>query len=110
MSTTSEENSIVNEIDMAKSVPKLKGASNWREWEVQMFMIFGFNNRVYVQLIGDEIKTPPSPVYEDPQGSVRALLFKEGNKDKEIRIMEAAIEACLDRRFQFGAAEAPRRW
>lgn len=75
-----------------------------------MFMIFGFNNHVYVQLIGDEIKTPPSPVYEDPQGSVRALLFKEGNKDKEICIMEAAIEACLDRRFQFGAAEAARRW
>lgn len=75
-----------------------------------MFMILGFNDRVYIQLIRDEIKTPPSPVYEDLHGSVRALLFKEGNKDMEIHIMEAAIEARSDRRFQFGAAEAPRRW
>lgn len=63
---------------MAKLVPKLKGVSNWKEWEVQVFVILGFNNRVYVQLIRDQIKMPPSPVYEYPSySSIRALLFKE---------------------------------
>ncbi|KGO50218.1 hypothetical protein PEX2_027830 [Penicillium expansum] len=101
MPTTSEENSIFdfevseNEIDMAKSVPKLKGPSNWRDWEVMMFMVLGTNNRVYVQLIRDEIKMPPAPVYEDPShDSVKALLFKEaeGDKEKKALITEAAIE------------------
>lgn len=53
MSTISEENSIFdfevsdNEIDMAKLVPKLKDASNWRKWDAQMFIILGFNNHIY---------------------------------------------------------------
>lgn len=83
-------------MNMAKSVPKLKGESNWRVWEAQMFMILGFNNPVYVQLIRDEIKMPPAPVYEDPShSSVRALLLKEaeGNKEKDACITEEAIEA-----------------
>ncbi|KAJ5700627.1 hypothetical protein N7536_003640 [Penicillium majusculum] len=86
MSTISEENSIFdfevsdNEIDMAKLVPKLKDASNWRKWDAQM----------------NEIKMSPAPIYENPShNSVKALLFKEAkaNKDKEIHITEDAIEA-----------------
>ncbi|KAJ5231058.1 hypothetical protein N7489_011766 [Penicillium chrysogenum] len=88
MSTSSNENTIFDfevrkdEIDLAKSVPKLKGASNWRMWETQMFMVLRFNNPVYVQLIRDEI-------------NVRALLFKEaeGNKEKQTHITAEAIEA-----------------
>ncbi|KAF3029840.1 hypothetical protein E8E15_009023 [Penicillium rubens] len=105
MSTSSNENTIFDfevrkdEIDLAKSVPKLKGASNWRMWETQMFMMLRFNNPVYVQLIRDEIKMPPpppAPIYADPsRSSVRALLFKEaeGNKEKQTHITAEAIEA-----------------
>ncbi|KAJ5477806.1 hypothetical protein N7530_003315 [Penicillium desertorum] len=102
MSTSSNENTIFDfevrkdEIDLAKSVPKLKGASNWRMWETQMFMMLRFNNPVYVQLIRDEIKMPPAPIYEDPsRSSVRALLIKEaeGDKEEEARITAETIEA-----------------
>ncbi|KAJ5840777.1 uncharacterized protein N7525_005965 [Penicillium rubens] len=57
MSTSSNENTIFDfevrkdEIDLAKSVPKLKGASNWRMWETQMFMMLRFNNPVYIHLV-----------------------------------------------------------
>ncbi|CAG7953749.1 unnamed protein product [Penicillium nalgiovense] len=102
MSTSSNENTIFDfevredEIDLAKSVPKLKGASNWRMWETQMFMMLRFNNPVYVQLVRDEIKMPPTPIYADQSHrSVRNLLFREagGNEEKETRITAEAIKA-----------------
>ncbi|KAJ6189717.1 hypothetical protein N7519_004625 [Penicillium mononematosum] len=102
MSASSKGNTIFDfevredEIDLDKSVPKLKGASNWRMWETQMFRMLCFNNPVYVQLIRDEIKMPPAPIYADPsRSSVRALLLEEAesNKENEPRITAEAIEA-----------------
>jgi hypothetical protein len=85
-----------HEIDLGKSVPKLQGSSNWRAWEKQMLRMLGLNNKVYVQLINDEMPMPPPPTYEDTShASVKALLLKEaeGNKEMECRISEEVIEA-----------------
>lgn len=50
---------------------------------------------IHVQLIRNEIKMPPAPIYENPSTTASKPYFKKStaNKDKEIHITEDAIEA-----------------
>ncbi|CAP97524.1 hypothetical protein PCH_Pc22g02360 [Penicillium rubens Wisconsin 54-1255] len=101
MSTSSNENTIFDfevrkdEIDLAKSVPKLKGASNWRMWETQMFMMLRFNNPVYVQLIRDEIKMPPPPRL--PSTQIHLVAVSEPCFSKRLRATKKSKLTLLQR-------------
>ncbi|KGO75831.1 hypothetical protein PITC_032770 [Penicillium italicum] len=68
------------EIDTSKSVPKLKGQSNFRDWETALYLALGANNRYYTHMISNGIIPLPTPPYyaDTTPEAVRDMLVKEG--------------------------------
>ncbi|KAG0156254.1 hypothetical protein PDIDSM_3431 [Penicillium digitatum] len=65
-----------HEIDISSAVPKLKGQSNFRDWETALYIALAANNRYYTYMISNGI--PKIPEYQDSSPeAVRNLLIEE---------------------------------
>ncbi|KAL2695964.1 hypothetical protein AAEP93_003264 [Penicillium crustosum] len=54
-----------SEIDFHDSVPKLKGQSNFRDWETALFLALTANNRYYTRILTYGIPILSPPQYHD---------------------------------------------
>ncbi|KAJ9481030.1 hypothetical protein VN97_g12481 [Penicillium thymicola] len=73
-----------NESDIDKTVPKLKGESNWAIWEHRLYMALKENNKAYIKIIQEEDTRPTRPDYLDiSEDAVRqiALVKLKGNAE-----------------------------
>ncbi|KAG0156280.1 hypothetical protein PDIDSM_3457 [Penicillium digitatum] len=50
-----------HEIDISSAVPKLKGQSNFRDWETALYIALAANNRYYTYMISNGIPIPKIP-------------------------------------------------
>ncbi|QQK44266.1 hypothetical protein Pdw03_8167 [Penicillium digitatum] len=67
-----------HEIDISSAVPKLKGQSNFRDWETALYIALAANNRYYTYMISNGIPIPKIPEYQDSSPeAVRNLLIEE---------------------------------
>lgn len=67
-----------HEIDCADSVPKLKGQSNFRDWETALFLALTANNRYYVRMLSHGIPIPLPPEYANTsREEVKQLLLSD---------------------------------
>ncbi|KAJ5943895.1 hypothetical protein N7516_004063 [Penicillium verrucosum] len=88
-----------NEINISKSVPKLKGQSNFRDWEAALYLALTVNNSYYTHMISTGIPMPTPPAYADTTSkSVRQGLVKEardaaGDETVDITITSAEVRA-----------------
>ncbi|KAL2705545.1 hypothetical protein AAEP93_000795 [Penicillium crustosum] len=66
------------EIDCADSVLKLKGQSNFRDWETALFLALTANNRYYVRMLSYGIPILSPPEYANTlQEEVKQLLLSD---------------------------------
>ncbi|KAG0154714.1 hypothetical protein PDIDSM_282 [Penicillium digitatum] len=66
-----------HEIDISSAVPKLKGQSNFRDWETALYIALQLN-RYYTYMISNGIPIPKIPEYQDSSPeAVRNLLLKK---------------------------------
>ncbi|OQD94306.1 hypothetical protein PENVUL_c145G04217, partial [Penicillium vulpinum] len=88
-----------NKIDISAAVPKLKGQSNFRDWETALYLALTANNRYYTHIISRGIPVPEAPVYQDNSSEVvREILIEEakelaGDKTTTVTISAADVRA-----------------
>lgn len=54
-----------NESDIDRTVPKLKGESNFAIWQYRLYMALKENNKVYIKIISEDNIKPSRPDYLD---------------------------------------------
>ena len=78
------------ESDISKIVPKLKGESNFAQWQHRLYMALRGNNKTYVDLIQGTVNKPTPPdLYDESVETVRELaqhratsaVFASGSSD-----------------------------
>ncbi|OQD71651.1 hypothetical protein PENPOL_c001G07566 [Penicillium polonicum] len=67
-----------NETDFSDRIPKLKGQSNYRDWETALCLALSANNQYYTHMVTDGIPIPTPPSYADTSPeAVREMLIEE---------------------------------
>lgn len=67
-------------IDFHDSVPKLKGQSNFRDWETALFLALTANNRYYSRMLTHRTPIPSAPVYYNTSvDAVHAELLEDAD-------------------------------
>ncbi|KAG0156198.1 hypothetical protein PDIDSM_3375 [Penicillium digitatum] len=72
-----------HEIDISSAVPKLKGQSNFRDWETALYIALAANNRYYTYMISNGIPIPKIPSIRTPVLKLFAIFLL-----KKLRILQ----------------------
>ncbi|CAI7581589.1 unnamed protein product [Penicillium palitans] len=74
-----------NETDFSATVPKLKGQSNYRDWETALCLALGGSNPYYTHMVTNGIPTQTPPSYADTSPeAVRQMLIEEAQTTTEV--------------------------
>ncbi|KAG0160747.1 hypothetical protein PDIDSM_8277 [Penicillium digitatum] len=72
-----------HEIDISSAVPKLKGQSNFRDWETALYIALAANNRYYTYMISNGSQSQRSPSIRTPVLKLFAIFLL-----KKLRILQ----------------------
>ncbi|KAJ5970568.1 uncharacterized protein N7479_000486 [Penicillium vulpinum] len=90
-----------NESDIEKIVPKLKGESNWVNWEDHFYMALKENNKAYIRVIREDNTRPVRPDYLDTsESTVRRLLAVNAGGNEELVTDVVVRETAKERQNQ----------
>ncbi|KAG0155347.1 hypothetical protein PDIDSM_922 [Penicillium digitatum] len=84
-----------HEIDISSAVPKLKGQSNFRDWETALYIALAANNRYYTYMISNGIPIPKIPSIRTPVLKLFAIFLL-----KKLRILQNGTASEFVRKFQ----------
>ncbi|CAP85381.1 Pc20g00520, partial [Penicillium rubens Wisconsin 54-1255] len=97
------------ESDISKIVPKLKGESNFAQWQHRLYMALRGNNKTYVHLIQGTVNKPTPPdLYDESVETVRELaqhratsaVFASGSSDPIAPVSDVVVRELVKEQKQ----------